>query len=201
MLETLASTGTATLSGARMASASLDYPIKPREEHWGRPPTRTAIAAVALSDDFNAVIEGGPKNACRYKLASLPLQGEITAISDNSIEPKDRCILYGRIKNLDGDLIRLGNDSFYSQSQIETEFDSLRNWPGVHLQSKCSSPSKFLDSIRSITMRDGRVFLEKSLWFDRDYLLLLPKVVKIANEMFKDQRYNGLYHQTIDGFR
>ncbi len=140
---------------------------------------------------FNAVIEGTEADDWRnfnFKITRLDIPENATVIDDRVY----RYTLYGRTTDFKS--IELAKKQ---QAGLETKVDFLGFCEGATLPYHGGIFPNVLGRPRTVVLQDGRVFTEMG---DDEYRKALPEIVKVAGEIFNDERAKNVYERgTVKG--
>lgn len=137
-------------------------------------------------EKFNAVIEGtyyDDWTNLNYKIAQLQIPEHVTVLNDGH----DTYNLFGETSDF---------QTFKTVGEtvgLEAVIDFLGHCEGVVLPYRGGFP--FIDRPRTVCMRNGRIYVEKTMAASEAYLKMIPSILKTADEIFRDKKLSELYEK------
>ena len=139
--------------------------------------------------DFNVVVEGtwmGDWRNTHYKLARLEVPENAKTINDEDLTYSP----FGREES----------EKSAEEDALETKVDSLAFCKGVVLPCKGGVFPNVLDRPRAIFLKDGRIFIEKEMAKDQEYLKTIQRSSQYARRLFDDPQTNEGYRKIMESY-
>lgn len=139
--------------------------------------------------EFNSVIEGTYHDEWflfHYKLANLSIPKNVSLINDGT----NKYSFFGKTEDF------ISVDQNKKTDSLEIEVDSLSFGPGIVLPFRGGIPN-ILDRPRTISLRDGRIFVDEHMIIDEKYVKAIPEILQTANKLFTDKQTNENYKKIM----
>jgi len=138
---------------------------------------------------FNVVIEGTSQDEwgrLNYKVMELEVPEKTTTVYDGSYH----YVLFGRTRDFQT------IERITSQPEsLETKTERLSSCQGVALPYHGGSFPNVLERPRTLCLNDGRVYVDKGMLKDTQYVGAVSEIIKTAGELFQDKEAAKLYRK------